>query len=68
MSGASRKGFSGLMNNPIGIMSMGLVSATLFFICYRKGLEPMLKKRDMKRSEEFAEYIYQNEIKEQKQQ
>lgn len=63
MSGASRKGLSGLMSNTVGIMSMGLISITLFFLVYRKGVEPALRHRKMKSSEEFADIIYKTEIR-----
>lgn len=59
---ASRKGLSGLMSNTVGIMSMGLLSVTLFYFGYRKGLEPILKQRTMKRNEDFADVIYQKEL------
>lgn len=58
---ASRRGLSGLMNNTVGIMSMGLLTVTLFYFGYRKGLEPILKQRKMKTNEEFADIIYQKE-------
>lgn len=42
-------------------MSMGLLTVTLFYFGYRKGLEPILKQRKMKTNEEFAAIIYQKE-------
>lgn len=60
---ASRKGLSGLMSNTIGIMTMGLISVTLFFVVYRKGLEPILKGRKSQTSKEFADIIYQQEVR-----
>lgn len=63
MNGASRKGLSGLMNNTVGIMSMGLISITLFYLVYRKGVEPVLRHRKMKSSEDFADFIYKTEIR-----
>lgn len=50
------------MNNTVGVMSMGLLSITLFYFGYRKGLEPILKQRKMARSEEFADFIYNKEV------
>lgn len=59
-----RGGLSGLMNNTVGIMSMGLVTITLFYFSYRKGLEPVLRQRRMKTSEDFADFVYQQELRE----
>lgn len=62
-AGIPRRGLSGLMSNTVGIMSMGLFSITLFYFGYRKGLEPILKQRKMKQSEEFADFVYQEEMR-----
>lgn len=51
------------MNNTVGIMSMGLVTITLFYFSYRKGLEPVLRQRRMKTSEDFADFVYQQELR-----
>lgn len=63
MSARPRSGLTAQMSSPVGIMSMGLVTITLFYIGYRKGLEPIMKKKKMKESEEFADLIYKQEVK-----
>lgn len=60
---SARRGISGLFSNTVGIMSMGLISVTLFYFGYRKGLEPLMKKHSSKKSEEFADFIYKQEVK-----